>query len=185
MSEISMHIHRCILCELQLGNSASAAARHVCAALGEGAVANRTCRDRFKRFCEGDTSLEDRQRSRRPLQSDIERIKVLIEDNPPFTTRDLPSMLGCNQPIIDHHLHHIGKVNEIGTWLLHQLISDNIQHRTTICNFLLSKRNRHRFLQQIVTGDERWLLYVDHTHKRQWVNPKDSPELVPKNDLHP
>ncbi|CAF4857006.1 unnamed protein product, partial [Rotaria sp. Silwood1] len=53
-------------------NNASAAARNICAALGEGAVADRTCRDWLKRFRKGDMSLEDRPRSGRPLESDIE-----------------------------------------------------------------------------------------------------------------
>ena len=82
MSEFSMHIRHCMLSQFQLGNNASAAARHVCTALG---VADRNCRDSFKRFREGDTSLEDRPRFGRPLQSDIERINVLTEDNPPLT----------------------------------------------------------------------------------------------------
>ena len=51
----------------------------------------------------------------RPLQSDIERIKILIEGNLPLTTRELSAMFGCNQSTIDRHLHHIGKVNKLGT----------------------------------------------------------------------
>ena len=85
MSEISMHIRYYMLYEFQLRNNASAAARHTCTAFGEGVIADCTCRDWFKRFREGDTSLEDHRRSRRLLQSNIERIKVLIEDNPLLT----------------------------------------------------------------------------------------------------
>ena len=185
MSEISMRIHHCMLYEFQLGKNASAGARHICAALDEGVVANRTCRDWFKRLHEGDMSLKDRRKSGRPLQSNIERIKILIEDNPPFTTPELSIMLGCNQSTIDRHLHDIGKVNKLGIWLSYQLTSDNIQQTITICNFLLSKRHRHRFLQQIITGDEEWLLYIDYTLKRQWINPENLSEPEPKNDLHP
>ncbi|CAF4628119.1 unnamed protein product [Rotaria socialis] len=185
MSEIPIHIGHCILYEFQLGNNASAAARNICAALGEGAVADRTCRDWFKRFREGDMSLEDRPKSGRPLESDIERLKDLIEGNPRLTTRDLSAMLGCNQSTIDRHLHEMGKVNKLETWVPHQLTSDNIQQRITICNSLLSKRNRQRFLQQIVSGYEKWVLYVNHTRKHQWVNPEDLPESEPKSDLHP
>ena len=126
MSKIPTHIRHCILYESQLGNSASAATRNICGALGDDAVADRTCRDCFKRFREGDISLEGRPRPGRPTESDIERLKVLIEDNPRLTTCELSTMLGCNQSTIDRHLYEMGKVNKLGTWVPHQLTSDNI-----------------------------------------------------------
>ena len=169
MSEIPTNIRHCILYKFQLGNNAAATARNVCAALGDDAVADRTCRDWFKRFREGDISMEDRPRSGHSMESDIERLKVLIEDNPQLTTRELSTMLGCNQSIIDRHFHEMERVNKLGTEVPHQHTSDNIQQRISICNFLLSKLNRHRFLQQIITVDEKWVLYVNHTRKHQWI----------------
>ena len=67
----------CCNYEFRLGNNASAAVHHLCAALSEGAVADRIGRDWFKRFCEDDTSLEDCLRSGRARESGIERIKTI------------------------------------------------------------------------------------------------------------
>ncbi|CAF3809193.1 unnamed protein product [Rotaria magnacalcarata] len=130
-------------------------------------------------------SLQDHPKFGRSVESDFERLKVLIEDNPRLTTCELSAMLGCNQSTIDRDLHQMGTVNKLGTWVPHELSTDNMQQRVIICNFLLSKHDRYRFLQQIVTRDEKWVLYVNHTRKRQWINPEDMPEPESKNDLHP
>ena len=66
---------------------------NICAALGDDAVAE------LVRFREGDISLEDRPRPGRPMESDIKRLKVLIEDNPRLTTRELSTMV-INLPSI-------------------------------------------------------------------------------------
>ena len=171
--------------EFQLGNSASAAARNICAALGDDAVADRTCRDWFKRFREGDISLEDRPRSGCPMESDIERLKVLIEDNPRLTTRELSTMLGCNQSTIDRHLHEMGKVNKLGTWVPHQLTSDNIQQRISICHFCCQNPIDTGFFNRLLLGMKSGF-YMSTTHaSANESNPEDLPEPEPKNDLHP
>ena len=113
--------------QCQLGNNTSAATRHIYAVLGEGAVADHTCRDWFKRLRESNMSLEDRPRSQCLLQSDIERIKILIEDISSLTTRELSTMFDCNQSAISRHLHDIGKVNQLETLVPHQVTSNNVR----------------------------------------------------------
>ena len=36
----------------------------------------------------------------------------------------------------------------------------------------------------MITGDEKWCLYVNHTRKRQWVDTQEQPKLKPKAELH-
>ncbi|CAF2993361.1 unnamed protein product [Rotaria socialis] len=109
MSEISSHIRHSILYQFHLGNNARVAGRTICATVSEGTVADRTCRDWFKRFRDGDISLEDRPRSGCPLESDIDRLKIVIEHNLRFTTRELSVILGCNQSTIDRHSNQMGQ----------------------------------------------------------------------------
>ena len=91
-------------------------------------VADRTCRHWFKRFQEDDISLEDYPRSRRPLQCDVERLQALIGDNPQLTTGEISIVLDCNCSTIDSQLHQLGKVNRLGSRVLHQLTQQRIDH---------------------------------------------------------
>jgi histone-lysine N-methyltransferase SETMAR len=40
-------------------------------------------------------------------------------------------------------------------------------------------------LEQIITGDEKWVTYVNVTQKGQWLGPGQKPEPDPEGDLHP
>ena len=42
-----------------------------------------------------------------------------------------------------------------------------------------------KWLDNIITGDEKWVLYVNVERKRHWLQPNQKPEPTPKADLHP
>ena len=46
------------------------------------------------------------------------------------------------------------------------------------------KRNC-RWLDYLITECERWVVYVNHTRKRQWCAADQAPEPTPKPELHP
>ena len=93
MSEIPTHIFDTTLYEFQLGNNASATSSNISAALGQGTVADSTCRHWFKRFQEELIyHWEDYRRS--PMWAG-----ALIEDNPRLTIRDLSIVLGCSSSL--------------------------------------------------------------------------------------
>ena len=70
-------------------------------------------------------------------------------------------------------------------WVPHELTDYNREQRIFICNSLLSRYPRKEFLEQIITGDEKWVTYVNVTRKGQWLGPGQKPEPTPKGDLHP
>ena len=49
---------------------------------------------------------------------------------------------------------------------------------------LLSKKRTLRWLDNIITGDEKWVLYVNHTRRRSWVGPSEQPKTIPKPEIH-
>jgi hypothetical protein len=50
---------------------------------------------------------------------------------------------------------------------------------------LLSLQRTFNWLDHVITGDEKWVLYINHTSKRQWLEPEQPPKPTPKVDLHP
>ena len=102
---------------------------------------------------------------------DLERLKQLIESDPRSTMRYLASELRCVHGTIEYHLHEMGKTLKFGVWVPHEETIIQMAQRADTCMNLLSLRRTLNWLDHVVTGDEKWVLYVNHTRKRQWLEP--------------
>lgn len=175
----------CLLYDYLSGISASESSRRLCAAFGEGVVSVRTAQVWFARFRHGDMSLEDQPRSGRPQTIDNEELRDLVEGDPRQTTRELATSLGCSNSTIHEHLGAIGKQSKLGQWVPHRLTDLHKQRRAEIATSLLSRRSTTNWLLDIVTGDEKWVLYINIKRRRYWVDADATPPSVPKTELHP
>ena len=60
-----------------------------------------------------------------------------------------------------------------------------MKKRKDACQSLLSWQRSSTWLDNIITGDEKWVLYTNTVRKRQW-RPRDKPAIpTPKGELHP
>ena len=59
------------------------------------------------------------------------------------------------------------------------------QQRVHICSRLLRRHEKERFLNLIVTGDEKWIVYQNVERKRQWVDQNTTPKTTARAGLHP
>ena len=75
-------------------------------------------------------------------------------------------------------------------WVPHALSDNNKNHQATISAGLLAchrltNGNNEQFLYAILTGHEKWCLYINMKQRKEWLSPpkKGTPRL--KQDLHP
>ncbi|XP_047139814.1 histone-lysine N-methyltransferase SETMAR-like [Hydra vulgaris] len=103
-------IRACLLYEFKLGTKAAEACRKICAAFGEGTIAERMCQKWFKKFSSGNENLEDELRSERPSTVNNEEIKLAIEQDSSKTCQDLTLRFNVSDETICSHLKQLGKL---------------------------------------------------------------------------
>lgn len=185
MEKSREHIRHCLLYEYQLGQKPTQAATNICSAIEEEVVSHATAARWWKRFDKNDYSLQDEPHPGRPTEVNIDQLLALVENDPRQTTRCLASIIGCDHSTIVRHLNELGFHSLLGVWVPHDLTPVQKTHRLDICASLLSRKRHFAWLDDLITGDEKWVLYVNITRKRQWVGPRQQPTPTPKPEMHP
>ena len=172
--ELEMKISRrelrvLLLHEFRLSRKATEATSNICSTMGKNVLSIRTSQHWFNRFKNGNFELDDLPLSGRPLEVDMDVLKQLIEKDPRLTTRCLEERLGCSHITVETHLGELGKTWKYGVWIPHELSPHQFQHRVDPCMELMTSHRNYQWLHNLITGDEKWVLYVNHTRKRQWL----------------
>uniref|UniRef100_A0A7E4V7Y4 HTH_48 domain-containing protein n=1 Tax=Panagrellus redivivus TaxID=6233 RepID=A0A7E4V7Y4_PANRE len=111
-------LHQLMYYEYSLGTSAPEAARKINSVYGEGTVTDRTVRNWYHRFENGDTSLQEQPKSGRPSKFDENALKEALEANPTATTRELAKVLGYGNSTVERHLQSMGYRKILDKWTL-------------------------------------------------------------------
>lgn len=177
-------IRAIIFYEFRRDNSTRQATDNINAALGEGTVSQSTVSRWFRRFASGDTSLEDQERSGRPVKMEDDALLGELQAHPDATTRELAQALGCTHTTIENRLHALGYRRVLARWTPHQLSSADRAVRVSVCQSLLLRPQRKDFLANLVTGDESWILYKNNTRTAYWLPRGEEPPAQPKPETH-
>ena len=94
-------------------------------------------------------------------------------------------MFGCTQPAVHYNFKRIRLVSKLGKWVLHNLSKIQMKKRVDYCQKLLPLRRNTKWLDNLITGDEKWVLYTNTVRKRQWLKLGQVAKSTPKADLHP
>jgi histone-lysine N-methyltransferase SETMAR len=60
-----------------------------------------------------------------------------------------------------------------------------LKKRVEYCEKLLKLHRNHGWLDNLITGDEKWVLYTNTVRKKQWVRRGQATRPTPKAELHP
>lgn len=173
------------LYEFRRGSSATTATTNITSAFGKDVVAKRTVQNWFVRFKRGDTELEDKSRVGRPPALDDDVLLDAIKEDPGVSVRELETRLGHGHSTIDRRLESLGYRKVLTRWVPHAMTDGLKMTRLTICQSLLLRSHRKEFLEDIVTGDESWVLYESNTRRAVWIPRGEEPPTQPKPNLHP
>ena len=119
-----IQIRMVFLFQFKQGRKAAERARDVNDAFGPRITNERVAQRWFKKFRNGDESLEDEDGRGRPTAIDNEHLKALIEADPRKTTREVAVEIEVDHSTVVRHLKQIGKSKKLDKWMLHEL-NDN------------------------------------------------------------
>ena len=107
----------------------------------------------------------------------------LVESDSRQTTIEMAKTLCCDQSTISRHLASLGKVRKLGCWVPHKMTEQNRNQRINICSYFLNLSRTTSWLNSIITGDEKWVMYVNVTREYQFVDRNALLEPEPKPPL--
>ena len=115
---------------------------------------------------------------------DLDRLKQLIEDDPQFTTSCWAEQFECSHITVETHLTEIGETWKYEVWIPYELSVYQLQYRLNVCMDRLISHLNYEWLYNFITGDEKWMLYINYMRKRQWPSADRTVTVTPKQDLH-
>ena len=128
-------------------------------AFGPGTANECTVQQYFKTFSKGDKSLEGEESSGWPLEVDNDQLRAIIKADPLTTTQEVAKELNIDLSMVDWQLKQIGKVKKLNKWVSHELTKNQKNHCFEVSSSLILCNNNESLLNQIVTCNEKWILY--------------------------
>ena len=81
---------------------------------------------------------------------------------------------------IHEHFVKLDYINRFDVWVPHDLTEKNLMDRISICDSLYKRNKETPFLKQVVTGNEKWIIYNNVERKRSWGK-RNVPPSHPKS----
>ncbi|GFV52659.1 mariner Mos1 transposase [Trichonephila clavipes] len=150
----SPHLQEVLIFYFNMKKSAGEAHRMLSNTYGEAAISERTCREWFQSFKNGDFEVEDQHGGGREKVFEDEELEALLDQDSYQTQQELSGSLGVTKQAILKRLK------------------------------LLARQRRKGFLHRIVTGDEKWIRYDNPKRRKSWGYPGHASRSTAKPNIH-
>jgi len=178
------HLRELLIYFFNLKKSAAEAHRLLVEAYNEAALSERTCREWFQKFKNGDFDVEDKDRSGRPKIYEDAELEELLEEDSSQTQKELALTLEVTQQAVSHRLKSLGMIHKQGNWVPYELKPRDIERRLCMSEMLLARHKKKSFLHRIVTGDEKWIHYDNPKRRKSWGKPGHASTSTAKPNIH-
>lgn len=180
-----VNLRHVMLYEFRKGITVSAALKNIQNVYQDQAPGKRTVEKWFAKFRRGEFNLQDEARSGRPSDLVDDVLRALVRNNPRILTEELSAALNVDQSTVFRRLKSLGFDLKLDIWVPHLLTEQNKIQRISAAVSLLGRFNNESFLDRLVTGDEKWILYNNVRRKRTWKRTGEHGDAMPKAALHP
>jgi len=102
---------------------------------------DKSCREWFRRFKDGDFSVEGKPRSGQPKKFEDKELEGLLEEDQSQTQEELAESLEITQQAVSVRLRAMGMIQK-GNWVPYELKSRDVERRFFTCEQLKTTEKR-------------------------------------------
>ena len=108
-----------------------------------------------------------------------------MSSNPKISTEEIAEKLNVDRSTAFRHLKKLGYTLKLDIWVPHILTELNKLKFVSTAVSLLARQQNEPFLDRVITGDEKWIMYHNINRKRSWKYGSEQAESLAKAELHP
>ncbi|GFX75927.1 mariner Mos1 transposase [Trichonephila clavipes] len=128
---------------------------------GGNALSRVQCYRWFEKFQNGDFDVRNEERGRPAKKFEDAELQALLDEDDGQMQKHLAEHLNVDQSTVSSHLKAIVKIIKVGSWIKHELTDCQQENRKIVCKLLLARYKRKSYLHRIMTGDEKWICFVN------------------------
>ncbi|EGI60872.1 Mariner Mos1 transposase [Acromyrmex echinatior] len=138
----SRHLREVLIFCLNMKKFAAKVYRMLSNTYGEIAISERTCREWFQRFKNGDFDVEDRHSGGKEKIIEDAELEALLDQDLCQNQEELARSLGVIQQAISKRLKVMGRIQKQGNWVPYELKPRDVERRLFACEQLLERQRR-------------------------------------------